>query len=73
MDRDKFMRVKYKYFLEDIWKYYKLDKIFDNNYIYICLKKGVYGLKQDALLIYENLKQVLLPYGYMPVPETVGL
>ena len=33
----------------------------------------MYGLKQAALLAYQNLKQLLEPSGYAPVVGTVGL
>ena len=33
----------------------------------------MYGLKQAALLAYNNLKENLRPHGYAPVPGTIGL
>ena len=33
----------------------------------------MYGLKQAAILAYNNLKKILEPYGYRPVPNTMGL
>ena len=74
MPRDEFMKVKYKYFPEDIRKLYGLEnKKTEDGYIYIRIKKGMYGLKQAALLAYEQLKQHLEPHGYVPVIGTVGL
>ena len=33
----------------------------------------MYGLKQAAILAYEYLQKTLKPFGYSPVPGTVGL
>jgi hypothetical protein len=37
------------------------------------IKKGMYGLKQAALLAYNNLVTNLAQYGYCPIPHTIGL
>ena len=36
-------------------------------------KKGMYGLKQAAVLAYNNLVNNLREHGYAPIPQTVGL
>ena len=65
------MRVKYKYFLEDIRKGYNLPLLVtQDNYIFIQIKKGMYCLKQESLLAYNNLQQCLKPHGYSPVIGT---
>ena len=33
----------------------------------------MYGLKQAAILAYNQLKKNLAPHGYYPIPNTVGL
>ena len=33
----------------------------------------MYGLKQAAILAYDNLQQCLKPFGYTPVIGTVGV
>ena len=43
------------------------------NYIYIKIKKGMYGLKQAAVLAYECLSKILKKAGYSPIPATLGL
>ena len=74
MARDEFMRVKLKYFPPDIRNKYHLDNtVAPDGYVYIRIKKGMYGLKQAALLAYQHLKQCLAPHGYAPVVGTVGL
>ena len=74
MENPEYMRVKYKYIPIDIRRRYNLDaKVAENDYIYIKIKKGMPGLRQAALLAYKHLKNSLQPYGYFPVPGTVGL
>ena len=74
MARPQYMKVHIRHIPLDIQTKYNLDqKVAKDGYIYICIKKGMYGLKQAAILAYEQLKKVLLPYGYSPVVGTVGL
>ena len=74
MDGEEYMKVQYKHFPNDIRKRYKLDqKVTDNEYIYIKIKRGMYGLKQAAILAYQELKKNLKTYGYHPIIGTVGL
>ena len=68
------MKVKYKYMPHEIRNIWNLGKkLTENQYIYIKIKKGILGLKQAALLAYENLKNWLIPWGYEPIPAKVGL
>ena len=74
MEGDEFMKVKYKYFPEDIQNWYELDKkVTPDGYIFIRIKRGMYGLKQAAILAYCHLQENLLQYGYKPIVGTVGL
>ena len=60
-----YMRVKYKYILQDIRLKYNLDKkVTANGYIYIKIQKDILGLKQVAILAYQYLKLCLEPFGY---------
>ena len=54
-------------------KYNLRDKVTNDGYIYIKIKKGICGLQQAAILAYEYLKQTLQPFGCAPVPGIVGL
>ena len=68
------MKVQYKHISVDIQNKYNLQaKVTSNDYIYIQIKKGIYGLKQAAMLAYNNLKSHLKPFGYTPVIGTVGV
>ena len=47
---------------------------FDNKgYVYIEIHKGMYSLKEAAILAYEQLCAHLQPFGYAPVCSIPGL
>ena len=69
-----YMRIPFKYFPADIIESYGLHKLkAEDGYVYIKIKKGMYGLKQAAILAYENLVSNLSKHGYKPIPHTVGM
>ena len=70
MPTPEYMKVPFKYFPQDIVNKYKLQDKIHNNYILIKISKGMYGLKQAAVLAYENLIKNLKPFGYEPIPHT---
>ena len=70
MPNPEYMKVAYKYFPQDIIDKYELNKKVHQGYIYIKILKGMYGLKQAAVLAYENLIKNLEPFGYEPIPHT---
>ena len=68
------MQVRYKRIPPDIKERYSFkDKVTAHGYIYIHIKKGMYDLKQVAILAYDNLQRNLKPFGYDPVIGTVGI
>jgi hypothetical protein len=74
MEKPEYIKIKYKYLPADIRLTYKLDTtLAPNGYIYIKIQKGMYGLKQAAVLAYDNLVKLLAPHGYSPCPNTTGL
>ena len=70
MMKPEYMKVPIKYFPIDIKLKYKLEEKVHGNYVYIKIKKGMYGLKQAAVLAYDNLVKNLVQYGYEPIPQT---
>ena len=42
-------------------------------YVYLEIRKGMYGLKEAAILAYDQLQEHLAPHGYAPVRFTPGL
>ena len=74
MKQPKYMKMKYSIFPPDIIKKYNLDKLVTNDgFIYIKIKKGMYGLQEAAVLAYDQLSGFLNKYGYKHVPGTAGL
>ena len=74
MDKAKYMKVQYKHIPEDIRVKYNLqEKVTSSNYIHILINKGMYGIKQAAILAYDNLKRSLEPFRYTPVIRTVEI
>ena len=68
------MKVLLKYFPADIIEKYELNKkVATDGYVYIKIKKGMYGLKQAAILAYSQLVTKLQPFGYFPSKHTSGL
>ena len=70
-----YMRVHRKYIPPAIYNEYSLTEAhFDSKgYCYLEIRKGMYGLKEAAILAYDQLVAHLAPYGYSPVPHTPGL
>ena len=74
MSRPEFMNVHISNFPDDIIERYNLQHIvYCNGYVFIQINKGMYGLKQAAVLAYEHLVEKLEKDGYYPIPHTVGL
>ena len=47
--------------------------IADTGYVYIEIRKGMYGLKEVGILAFNYLVENLDPHGYYPVRYTPGL
>ena len=64
MAKAEYMKVRYNHISDDIKHQYNLqEKLNANDYIYICIKKAMYSLKQAAILAYDNLQANLKPFG----------
>ena len=69
-----YMKVPLKYFPTDIIDKYNLRNLVTHDkYIFIKIKKGMYGLKQAAVLAYKQLVKNLGNHGYYPVDMTNGI
>ena len=73
MGTSEYMRIPLKYLPQDIIDKYDLLPKLHNGHIYCRIKKGMYGLKQAAILAFKQLKAKLKPHGYEPIPHTDGL
>ena len=73
MDDPEYMKVSLKYFPPDIIQRYNLHALIHNGYITMRINKGMYGLKQAALLAYETVSSLLINGGYTPIAGSLGL
>ena len=53
--------------------HYKLKDLVHNGFVYVQIRKGMYGLKQAGRIAHDQLVEHLAPHGYAPVPITHGL
>jgi hypothetical protein len=60
-------------FPEEIIQKYNLNALAVDGWVYIEIRKGVYGLKQAGLLANQLLQTCLTPFGYYPARHTPGL
>ena len=74
MEVDEYMKVPYKHSLLDIQKQYNLEsKVTKSGHIFIKIKKRMYGLKQAAILVYNNMKKKLATHKYHSIIGTTGM
>ena len=74
MEGDEYMKVPYKHFPPDIRERYNLDfKVTVSGHIFIKVKNGMYGLKQAAILAYDNMKKHLATHKYHQIIGTTGM
>jgi hypothetical protein len=57
----------------DIIEKYDLKRLAVNGWVYLEIRKGVYGLKQAGLLANQLLQKRLKPFGYYPARHTPGI
>jgi hypothetical protein len=67
------MRMLLSIFPEEIINKYNLREIDVDVWLYIEIRKGIYGLKQASLLANQLLEKRLEPFGYYPAHHTPGL
>jgi hypothetical protein len=58
---------------EEIVTKYNLQTLAVEGWVYIEIRKGMYGLKQVGLLANQLLQQRFAPFGYYPARQTPGL
>ena len=73
MDEPEYMRMHIKHLPTDIVRLYNVDPLIHNEYVYCKIKKGVYGLKQAAILAYNQLLGRLTSGGYRPIVGSTGM
>lgn len=68
-----YMKLQAKHIPSIITKHYNLAPIFHNEFLYLNIDKGMYGLKQAGILGWQDLKTHLAKYQFFPVRHTPGL
>ena len=67
------MRMPLKLFPENIIQQYNLRTHAKNGYVYVEIRKAIYGLPQVGKLSNKQLTEFLKPHGYYKVTHTPGL
>jgi hypothetical protein len=67
------MKMLLSRFPEEIIQKYSLNDLAVDGWVYIEIRKGMYGLKQAGLLANQLLQTRLAPFGYYPARHTPGL
>jgi hypothetical protein len=67
------MKMMLSRFPKEIFQKYNLKALAVDSWVYIEIRKGMYGLKQAGLLANQLLQTRLAPFGYYPARHTPGL
>ena len=73
MKRYEYVRVKLSGIPDEITQQYQLANLVHNGYVYLKVRKGMYGLPQAGILAYNLLVKRLKKHGYAPCTTTTGL
>jgi hypothetical protein len=73
MSRYEYMRIPIDMLPDTIIDQYNLRPLFHNGFVYVEIRRGMYGLPQAGRLANDQLIAFLAPHGYRPVPLTPGL
>jgi hypothetical protein len=73
LPRFEYMNIMLSRFPEEIIQKYNLNAIAVDGWVYIEIRKGMYGLKQSGLLENQLLQTRLAPFGYYRARHTPGL
>ena len=73
LDRFEYMRLNMDIIPDRIKNQYNLDALTVDSWVYIEIRKGMYGLPQSGILANKLLIKRLDRFGYYPVEHTPGL
>ena len=68
-----YMRMPLKMFPDHVIKQYNLLEHAKDGYVYLEIRRAIYGLPQAGRMANEQLKRFLAPHGYYEVTHTPGL
>jgi hypothetical protein len=73
LPRFEYIKILISGFPEEIIRKYNLNALAVEGWVYIEIRKGMYGLKQAGLLANQLHQTRLAPFGYYPARHTPGL
>lgn len=73
MDRYEYMRLAIDLLPDEIVQQYHLHDLVHNGFVYVEIRRGMYGLPQAGIIANNQLVKRLAPFGYAPVTHTPGL
>jgi hypothetical protein len=73
LPRFEYMKMLLSRFPEEIIQKYNLNALAVDSWVYIEIRKGMYGLNQAGILTNQLLQTRLAPFGYYPARHTTGL
>ena len=73
MQTYRYMRIALKDIPDEILQEYNLTPLVHHGYLYVEIRKGMYGLKEAGIIAYNNLVKNMKPHGYYPVTHTPGI
>ena len=73
MDRYEYMKMPLSIFPEHIKRQYNMEAHALNGFVYLEIRKAIYGLPQGGILANKLLRKRLAPHGYYEVAHTPGL
>eukprot|EP00957_Ditylum_brightwellii_P046485 3527710-Ditylum_brightwellii.AAC.1 len=73
LETPEYMRLPITLIPQEIIEQYNLTPLVHNEYIYLKITKGIYGLPQAGRIAHDLLVKNLAPHGYYPCAHTPGL
>ena len=66
MKKFRYMKIPLKYIHKEIMDEYNIQDIQSNGFVYVEIRKGMYGLKEAGIIAFKRLVEKLVPHGYHP-------
>jgi hypothetical protein len=74
MEYYQYLRVPTSVIPQEVWDDARYDiHVADDGYVYLEIRRGMYGLKEAGIIAFNQLVKKLAPSGYEPMPFTPGL
>ena len=70
MNRYQYMKIAQQYFTDEIRSEYDIDKLVHNGYLFVEIRKGMYGLNEFGITTFSRIINNLVSAGYYLVKHT---